>query len=276
MLASTLEVAQGVSEYDWVGGIRGEPYPVVKAPVTGLPIPATAEIVLEGYMHRDKLLPEGPFGEWHGLLRHRPEGRAGDRGRGDLPPQRPDHHGHAARTSRRGSRMRYRVYLRSALLLRNMKAAGVPGRRGAYVPRVRRQPAVHRRVDQAALRRPCPPGDAHRRDVPCGRVHGPDRHRGRRRHRRHGPPGGHVGRRHPWRPGALDRHHQARLVRPDRPGHPPRREGHELPPALSTHAGPGSGATSSRRRSAPTPRRSARRAAKWGWVLDPSATPPAG
>src|SRR5437762_12471651 len=39
-IASTLEVPQGVSEYDWTGGIRGEPYEVVIDPITKLPIPA--------------------------------------------------------------------------------------------------------------------------------------------------------------------------------------------------------------------------------------------
>jgi len=125
-LASTLEVPQGVSEYDWVGGIRGEPYPVVKAPITGLPIPATAEIVLEGYLHHDQVLPEGPFGEWHGYYatgRHDQPVMTveGLYHRNDpillgVPPNKPP-----------WEPMRYREYLRSALLLRNMKAAGVPG-----------------------------------------------------------------------------------------------------------------------------------------------------
>lgn len=125
-LASTLEVPQGVSEYDWIGAIRGEPYPVVKAPITGLPIPATAEVVLEGYIHHDKVAPEGPFGEWHGYYA---TGRKdepvleveGLYHRNDpillgVPPNKPP-----------WEPMRYREYLRSALLLRNMKAAGVPG-----------------------------------------------------------------------------------------------------------------------------------------------------
>ena len=42
------EVPYGVCEYDLVGGMRGKPYPVVKGQVTGLPIPAHAEIALEG------------------------------------------------------------------------------------------------------------------------------------------------------------------------------------------------------------------------------------
>src|SRR6266705_537202 len=58
-IASTLEVPQGVSEYDWAGGIRGEPYEVITEPVTGLPMPASAEIVLAGFLHHDKKALEG-------------------------------------------------------------------------------------------------------------------------------------------------------------------------------------------------------------------------
>ena len=56
----------GVSEYDAVGGIKGEPMEVIKGPHTGLPIPAHAEIVVEGECHPGEFVDEGPFGEWHG------------------------------------------------------------------------------------------------------------------------------------------------------------------------------------------------------------------
>ncbi|MDE3077752.1 MAG: UbiD family decarboxylase, partial [Chloroflexota bacterium] len=48
-LASCTEVPYGMCEYDWVGGVRGEPVKVIRGPVTGLPIPADAEIAVEGY-----------------------------------------------------------------------------------------------------------------------------------------------------------------------------------------------------------------------------------
>ena len=47
-LAGALEVPYGVCEYDFIGGIQGEPVDVIEGEFTGLPIPATAEIVLEG------------------------------------------------------------------------------------------------------------------------------------------------------------------------------------------------------------------------------------
>jgi UbiD family decarboxylase len=60
------EVPYGVNEYDLVGGMRGKPYPVIRGRVTGLPIPANAEIVLEGFVDPRKRRREGPFGEWTG------------------------------------------------------------------------------------------------------------------------------------------------------------------------------------------------------------------
>jgi 4-hydroxy-3-polyprenylbenzoate decarboxylase len=66
MLAGSAMV-EDASEYDVVGTLRGEPVEIVEAPLTGLPIPATAEIVLEGYIDGDNLRPEGPFGEYTGF-----------------------------------------------------------------------------------------------------------------------------------------------------------------------------------------------------------------
>ena len=58
----------GVSEYDRAGAIRGEPIEVIKSDLTGLLIPATAEIVLEGEIDPDRstYAEEGPFGEYTG------------------------------------------------------------------------------------------------------------------------------------------------------------------------------------------------------------------
>jgi UbiD family decarboxylase len=62
----------GVSEYDYAGALRGEPVEVIRAPFTGLPVPATSEIVVEGEMpspEEDSEM-EGPFGEWPGYYTH--------------------------------------------------------------------------------------------------------------------------------------------------------------------------------------------------------------
>lgn len=58
----------GVSEYAFAGAIKGSPIEVFPGPVTGLPIPAFAESVLEGELLpiEQCSLPEGPFGEFTG------------------------------------------------------------------------------------------------------------------------------------------------------------------------------------------------------------------
>ncbi len=65
-LTSFNEVPWGVSEYDYAGGLKGEPIEVIEGPYTKFPLPARAEIVIEGECYPGELLPEGPFGEWAG------------------------------------------------------------------------------------------------------------------------------------------------------------------------------------------------------------------
>jgi 4-hydroxy-3-polyprenylbenzoate decarboxylase len=58
----------GQSEYEFAGAIKGAPIDVCPGPLTGLPIPAHAEIVFEGQLlpMSATSLPEGPFGEFTG------------------------------------------------------------------------------------------------------------------------------------------------------------------------------------------------------------------
>jgi UbiD family decarboxylase len=58
----------GMSEFDVAGYLKGKPIDVIEGPVTGLPIPAAAEIAIEGFSPPPsvKSKPEGPFGEWTG------------------------------------------------------------------------------------------------------------------------------------------------------------------------------------------------------------------
>jgi UbiD family decarboxylase len=62
------KVAWGSSELDYAGGIMGRPLPVLRGPLTGLPIPAGAEIAIEGQVPPPGVesRAEGPFGEWPG------------------------------------------------------------------------------------------------------------------------------------------------------------------------------------------------------------------
>jgi len=68
LLASAVAIPWGISEYDFLGGLLGAPIPIVKGKATGLPMPANAELVLEGFAPPPEKVsrPEGPFGEWPG------------------------------------------------------------------------------------------------------------------------------------------------------------------------------------------------------------------
>jgi 4-hydroxy-3-polyprenylbenzoate decarboxylase len=66
LLLGGLEVDYGKNEFDVAGAIRKQPIELVAAPYTGLPIPATAEIVIEGEVPPGETRLEGPFGEWTG------------------------------------------------------------------------------------------------------------------------------------------------------------------------------------------------------------------
>ncbi len=65
-LAAHNEIDWGTNEMHYAGGHRGFPFETVKSEIHGLPIPARAEIAIEGEIYGDELMPEGPFGEFMG------------------------------------------------------------------------------------------------------------------------------------------------------------------------------------------------------------------
>jgi 4-hydroxy-3-polyprenylbenzoate decarboxylase len=54
------------SEFDVAGGIMGRAVELTEGEFVGLPIPANAELVIEGVMHPGDVEPEGPLGEFTG------------------------------------------------------------------------------------------------------------------------------------------------------------------------------------------------------------------
>jgi 4-hydroxy-3-polyprenylbenzoate decarboxylase len=66
LMAAGTEVPGTISEYAYAGAMVGERLDVVRGPITGLPMPASAEIVLEGWLRPERTVVEGPFGEWTG------------------------------------------------------------------------------------------------------------------------------------------------------------------------------------------------------------------
>ena len=126
----------GISELDRAGGMLGAPVEVIKGPITGLPIPAHAEIAIEGEMPPPEVESrlEGPFGEWPGYY------TVGSKGTADhqpvirvkaiyyrnepillnMAPQWPGAPHHAVR-------------FEGGILWQQLEAAGVPGIVGTYV-----------------------------------------------------------------------------------------------------------------------------------------------
>ncbi len=124
-LMGSSEIPYGVNEYEVIGGIRGKAVEVVIAPLTGLPVPANAEIVIEGFVQPGNVRPEGPFGEWMGYygsdVRDEPVmdikaiyHRNNPIILGCAPQRPPD------------EIARYRALTRSAIVRENIVKAGVP------------------------------------------------------------------------------------------------------------------------------------------------------
>jgi UbiD family decarboxylase len=81
-MAAQSRLPWGKPEMAFAGALRGRPVEVVKGPLTGLPIPAHAEIAIEGEVPPPGIesRAEGPFGEWPGYY------SAGTIGTGDAQP----------------------------------------------------------------------------------------------------------------------------------------------------------------------------------------------
>jgi UbiD family decarboxylase len=131
LLMGGLEVDFEADEFAEAGGIRGEALKVVNAPFTGLPVPATAEIVIEGEIPPDEFHPEGPFGEWTGYYasgeREMPiikvksvSHRNNPIVLGCLPGKPPNDNTY------------FRSPLRAAMLWNELEKAGIPGVVGAW------------------------------------------------------------------------------------------------------------------------------------------------
>ena len=124
-LVACSEMPYGVCELDIAGGLRGTPVQAVRGKFTGLPIPANAEMAIEGFVMPGNRRLEGPFGEWTGyygsdvrmepVLDIKAIYHRNDPIIMGCPPQRPPE-----------EQARYRAVTRSALIRKNIAAAGVP------------------------------------------------------------------------------------------------------------------------------------------------------
>ncbi|HXG53644.1 MAG TPA: UbiD family decarboxylase [candidate division Zixibacteria bacterium] len=133
----------GVCEFDIAGGMRGRPVKLVRGRVTGLPFPADAEVVLEGFVSQEDRRREGPFGEWTGYYA------------GGASPQ-PVLHVEAIYHRNdpvllgvpplgggSDEMARYRAVIRSAMLKRELANAGVPDVRQVWCHEVGASRMLH-------------------------------------------------------------------------------------------------------------------------------------
>jgi UbiD family decarboxylase len=130
-LISGIEIPFGLCEWNYIGAILGEPVRVIRGAQTGLPFPAAAEIVLEGWVEPGDERSEGPFGEFHGYY----PGKAGSAPvvsiqrvyfrndpilLGSPPAKPPNDYSYS------------KAVMRSALLLDALAASGVPDVRAVW------------------------------------------------------------------------------------------------------------------------------------------------
>lgn len=124
-LLAAIDVPAGVSEYDYAGGILGRPVDVITGPVTGLPIPAAAEIVVEGFAVPGETMPEGPFGEWTGYYASGTRSEPVIRVEQVMHRHQPILCGSPPLPPATGDKV-YRSLLRSATIWESLEQAGVP------------------------------------------------------------------------------------------------------------------------------------------------------
>lgn len=123
----------GMDELAWAGAVRGAPIRVIRGEVTGLPIPAEAEIAIEGWIDPVERMTEGPYGEAYGyysgvvdecpFLRVERIYHRTDPIILGCPQGKPPHEDN-----------RFGAYLRSSSIRERIENAGVPNVSGVWIP----------------------------------------------------------------------------------------------------------------------------------------------
>lgn len=124
------------SEYELLGGLRGEPVELVKCETSDLYVPASAEIVVEGWISPDPqtFQMEGPFGEYPGfyvgMARPQPVIRVECITYRNDPIFRGGTAGNSP--GRQGEAMYWTVPIRSATIWKALEDVGVPNVTGVW------------------------------------------------------------------------------------------------------------------------------------------------
>jgi 4-hydroxy-3-polyprenylbenzoate decarboxylase len=66
ILAAVTPIPDSLSEYAFAGLLRGSKTEVAKSLINDLQVPASAEIILEGFIYPNEFAPEGPYGDHTG------------------------------------------------------------------------------------------------------------------------------------------------------------------------------------------------------------------
>ena len=190
-------IPTGVCEWDVMGAYRGEPAELVRCETVDLEVPASAEIVIEGFISDDPATweKEGPFGEYTGHLSDVPTPRPTMKVTCITHRREPIFRGCLEGTLP-GSYSENSVMSgvqRAGIAWNILKGAGIPGVRDVYVPSDH-QRREHRGADPQGL--PGPAQADRRRAVGQQRRAVPlqARDRGGRRHRSRRPTSRSTGR----------------------------------------------------------------------------------
>lgn len=131
-MAARYTLPDQVAEYEWASGLTGRPMELVEGEATGLPFPASSEIVIEGFASPDETVMEGPFGEWTGYY-------AGDAMPEPVIKVETIYHRDdpiltcAASQKPPHSHLFERCFIRSAALMDSLEGAGIPDVKGVWV-----------------------------------------------------------------------------------------------------------------------------------------------
>jgi hypothetical protein len=170
-------------EYELAGSLRGAPVELVKCETSDLMVPASAEIVLEGFVSADPKTfePEGPFSEYPGYYAGRKTPKHAIRVE-HHPPQRSDFswlsHRLKPGANQRGNDLDARYVLGNGLAIFG-RGRGAERHRG-LARQVARTPA---RADPQEPSRPRPAGGQRALGLPPRQLRGEASDRRRRRHR---------------------------------------------------------------------------------------------
>jgi 4-hydroxy-3-polyprenylbenzoate decarboxylase len=127
-----MRFAPGESELDAAGGIMGRPVELTKAECVGIPIPAQAEIVIEGLAHPGDLEMEGPLGEFHGFYSGKPSRKPVIEVKALHYRKSPIITAALMATYPSCEIGEYQAIMRAARILDDLDRIGIPGIKGAY------------------------------------------------------------------------------------------------------------------------------------------------